>query len=98
MSQFFPKPYNRSNGNIKVELDLSIYATKNDLKNATGVDASNCAATLDLASLKKVGEVDVNKLKTVPVDLRKLNDVVTNDFDKKAVYDELIKNILCNAI
>ena len=97
MSQFFPKPYNRSNGNIKVELDLSIYATKNDLKNATGVDASNCAATLDLASLKKVGEVDVDKLKTVPVDL-KLNDVVKNDFDKKAVYDELIKNILFNAI
>ena len=51
-----------------------------------------------MASLKKVGEVDVDKLKTVPVDLRKLNDVVKNDFDKKAVYDELIKNILFNAI
>ena len=50
-----------------------------------------------MASLKKVGEVDVDKLKTVPVDL-KLNDVVKNDFDKKAVYDELIKNILFNAI
>ena len=27
--------------NVKVELDLSNYATKADLKNATGVDKSN---------------------------------------------------------
>ena len=32
MRQYCPKPYERSDGNIKVELDLSNYATKADLK------------------------------------------------------------------
>ena len=37
MSEFFPKP--RSLGaNVKVELDLSTYATKADLKIAIGID------------------------------------------------------------
>ena len=31
MIQYFP-PYRSSGGNIKVELDFSIYATKTDLK------------------------------------------------------------------
>ena len=39
MSQCFPKP--RSLGaNVKTELDLCNYATKANLKNATGVDTS----------------------------------------------------------
>ena len=50
MNQFFPKPYNYFGGNIKVELDLSNYATKADLKVATGVDTSNLEAKSDLAS------------------------------------------------
>ena len=37
MSEYFPKPkFLGANG--KVELDLSNYATKADLKNAIGVD------------------------------------------------------------
>ena len=40
MSQYFPKPYRSFEGNVKVELDLSSYATKAELKNATGVDKS----------------------------------------------------------
>ena len=39
-TSYFPEPYNRSRNKIKVELDLSNYATKSDLKNATGVDTS----------------------------------------------------------
>ena len=31
MSQYFPPLYNNSSGNIKVELDLSNYATKDDV-------------------------------------------------------------------
>ena len=42
MSQYFP-PYRSSGRNIKVELDLSCYATKNDLKNITHVDVSSFA-------------------------------------------------------
>ena len=32
MSQYFLKPYDRSGGNVKVELDLSNYAIKVDLR------------------------------------------------------------------
>ena len=36
MSQYFPKPFNAHFGNsIKVNIDLSNYATKTDLKNVT---------------------------------------------------------------
>ena len=40
MSQYFP-PYRSSGRNIKVELDLSNYTTKADLKNVTHVDVSS---------------------------------------------------------
>ena len=43
MSQFFPKPYDRFGKNIKFKLDLSYYATKADIKGATGIDLSNLA-------------------------------------------------------
>ena len=42
MSEHFPKP-NSVEANVKVELDLSNYATKADLKDATGVDGSDFA-------------------------------------------------------
>ena len=49
MSHYFAKPCECSGGNIKIELDLSNYATKADLKGATGVNTSNLAAKSDLA-------------------------------------------------
>ena len=52
MSQYFPEPYQPFGGNVKVALDLSINATKAQLKNAAGVDTSKLAAKSDLASLK----------------------------------------------
>ena len=39
MTEYFPKPRSLG-GNVKVELNLSNYATKADLKNAIGVDKS----------------------------------------------------------
>ena len=39
MSEYFPEPKSLV-GRVKVELYLSNYATKADLKNATGVDTS----------------------------------------------------------
>ena len=39
-TSYFPEPYNRSRNKLKVELDLSNYSTRSDLKNATGVDTS----------------------------------------------------------
>ena len=37
---------------MKVELDLSNYVTKADLKNETGADTSKFAETVDFANLK----------------------------------------------
>ena len=48
MSQYFPKPYEPFGGDINVKVDLSYYATKSDLKNATGTDTSKLAAKSDL--------------------------------------------------
>ena len=49
MSQYFP-PYRSHGGDIKVELDLSNYPTKTDLKNVTHVDVSSFASKTNLAS------------------------------------------------
>ena len=76
---------------INVNVDLSNYATKADLKNATGIDTSKLAAKSDLASLKaEVDKLDIDKLIPVPLDLRKLSDLVKNDVNKKTVYDKLV--------
>ena len=82
MSQYFP-PYNNSSKNIKVELDLSNYATKDDVKNITHVDVSSYASKTNLAALKnEVDGIDPDKLKTVPDDLAKLSNVVKNEVVK----------------
>ena len=38
MSNYFPKTYRLFGGDINVKVDLSNYATKAELKNATGID------------------------------------------------------------
>ena len=40
MSQYFLKQFETFGGDINVKVDLSNYATKADLKNATGIDTS----------------------------------------------------------
>ena len=61
---------------INVNVDLFNYATKADLKNATGIDTSKLAAKSDLASLKaELDKLDIDKLIPVPVDLRKPSDL-----------------------
>ena len=62
---------------------------------ATEIDTPKLAAKLDLASLKaKVDEIDVEKLKTVSVDLSKLSNVVNNDVVKKTLYGKLVALLL----
>ena len=51
MSQYFP-PYRSSGRNIKVELYLSSYATKTDLKNMAHVDVNSFALKPNIANLK----------------------------------------------
>ena len=87
MSQYFP-PYRSHGGDIKVELDLSNYPTKTDLKNATHVDVSSFISKAILASLKnQVDKIHADQLKTVPLDLAKLGNVVKNDVVKKTEYN-----------
>ena len=76
MSQYFP-PYRSSGSNIIVELDLSSYATKTDLKNVTHVHVSSFASKANLASLKsEVDKLDIDKLTPVSDDLAKLSNAV----------------------
>ena len=84
MTQYFPKPYERFGGDINVNVDLSNYATKTDIRNISHVDISSFALKSNLASLKtEVDKVDIDKLVHVALDLSKLNDVVKNDVVKK---------------
>ena len=50
-------------GDINVKVDLSNYATKAELKNATGADTSKLAKKFDLANLKSnVDKLDIDKM------------------------------------
>ena len=93
MSQYFP-PYGSSSKNIKLELDLSNYATTDDVKNITHVDVSSHASKTNLAALKReVDKIDTDKLKTVPTDLARLSNVVKNDVVKKTDYNTKVTHI-----
>ena len=66
-----------------VELDLSNYTTKADLKNAVGVETSKFAKKVALDNLKSdVGKLDIDKLKNVRTNLSNLE----NKVDKLNVY------------
>ena len=93
MSQYFP-PYRISGRNIKVELDLSSYATKIDLKDVTHVDVSNFAVKTNLANLKtELDKTSIAKLTPVPDGSAKLNNVVKNDVVKKTKYNKLVTKV-----
>ena len=60
MSKYFPKPKSLQ-ANVNVELYLSNYPIKADLKNATSVDTSDFDKKVDLASFKS-DKLNVDKL------------------------------------
>ena len=94
MSHYFPKPFRNFGGSINVKVDLSIYATKTDLKNVTHVDTSRSALKSNLANLKtELDKLGIDKLAPVPLDLSKLSDVIKNDVVKKTVYDKLVAKV-----
>ena len=93
MSTYYP-PYKSSSNNIKVELDLTNYATKTDLKNITHVDVSSFASKTNLAALKtEVDKIDGDKLKTAPIDLDRLSNLVKDDVVKKTDYNTKVTSI-----
>ena len=73
---------------------MANYTTKTDLNNITHVDVRRFASKTNLAALKtEVNKIDVDKLKTVPVDLPKLTNAVEHDLVKKTVYNTKVTSI-----
>ena len=73
MSEYFAEP-KYSGGRMKVELDLSNYTTKADLKNAAGVDSSKFTKT---AKIKNIEDKmpDITNLDTNTTLNAKVNEV-----------------------
>ena len=63
---------------------MSNYATKTDLKNATGTNASSFAENTDLVELKSdIDKLDIDKLKNIPTNLSNLKSKLDKlDIDK----------------
>ena len=83
MGEYFPE-LKSSGGRVKVELYLSNYAIKADLKNATGAATSKFAKKVDLTNLKSnAGTLDIHKLKNVRTNLSNVKSKVDKlDVDK----------------
>ena len=92
MSQY---TFNHMNFLEETLMSKLIYATKADIKNTTGIHSTKLPLKSNLPSLKaEIDKKDVGKLKTVPIDLSKLsNVVVNNDVVKKTVYDKLVAKV-----
>ena len=85
MIKYFPELSSHKE-NIKVETDLSNYATKKDINDITHVDTSNFALKTKLANLKtEVDKLDIDKLVPIPNDLSKLSNVVKTDVLKRLI-------------
>ena len=84
MSQYFPKPHETFWGDIDVKVYLSHYATKSDVKNATGINTSLLPVKYGFVSLKvEANKLDIDKLKSVPANLSNLKSKVDKlDFGK----------------
>ena len=62
MSQYFPEPKSLG-GIVKVELDLSNYATKADTKTEKSVNTSKFTKNMGLTNLKSIMNIlDIDKL------------------------------------
>ena len=82
MSQYFP-PYNNSSENIKVELDLSNYAIKKDIKDIT--DKLKTVPD-DLAKLSNVVKNDVAKKTTYNTLKNKVDAIDTSKFVSRTKF------------
>ena len=94
MSNYFRRRYKHFDGDNNVQVDSSNCTTKTDLKNVSHVDVSSFALKSNLASLKtEVDKIDADNLKSVPVDLAKLINVVKNDVVKKTESNKLVTKV-----
>ena len=93
MSYFLPYSYN--NNIIEVEIYLSNYAAKSELKrqqvqihrNFLKKDhLVNLKSQVDNADIDKLPEIDDNKLNPVSIGLKKLSDLFVKKVVKKDIY------------
>ena len=98
MCKYFPE--SKSSGErVKVELDLSNYATKAASKHATGVDASKFPKKVDLANFKSdVDKLDIDKLKNARTNLNNLKSKVDKLDANKLVLVPVDLNKLSNVV
>ena len=94
MSEYFPKQSSYEES-IKAKIDLTNYATKEDIENTTHVDTSNFALKTNLANVKtEVDKLDIDKFMPIPNDLSKLSNVVKNEVVKKTEYNKLVTKVI----
>ena len=87
---YFLECYTRNKSKTKVELDLSNYAKKSNLKNGSGIDTSKFVRKLDLANLKS----NIDKLEKVQSDLDSLKSKVNNsDVDNLKPFPICLKKL-----
>ena len=92
---YFTEPYGHSKHKVKVELVLPKYATKSNLKRATHINTSKFAKKSDLAILKLNDyDLDIDKLKIVPIDLFNLSKTVRNILFKRLYMMNWLKKLL----
>ena len=101
--RYYPEFDTHIRDKVKLELDLSNYATKKALKHATGVDTSNLATKIDFIALKaEVDKVDVNKLLNVPTSLNnlksKVNDQVVGNLKTALIDLKKLSDIVCKEV
>ena len=77
MGEYFPETKSFG-GSVKVELDLSNYATKRDLKTATGADTSYFPKKNDLINLKSDGDTFDAKIKNIDDKIPDITNLATN--------------------
>ena len=75
MSEYFPEQ--KSLGKVKVETNLSNYATETDLRNAKGIYTSSFAKKVDLSNLKSnLDKLDIDKVQRLRYNLSNLKSKV----------------------
>ena len=73
---------------------MSIYATKAELKNTTGVDTTKSSSKIWFSQFKEeVDKIDIEKLEKVPVDVSKPDNVANNNVFKITVCNKLVVKV-----
>ena len=103
---YYPRPGSHIRDKVTVVYDLSNYATKNELEDATGIDTSDLAAKNNFIALKaEVDKLDISKLTNVPTDLNnlktKLDDLDVSNLqtvpvDLKTISDKVDNEVVKN--